>query len=74
MMRFFGCFLAQGLFSFRKFLENATVPISLLFDKYYPIMYKLGLKDSSREFRLNCVINFIFYLYLMLHVCVKDSM
>ena len=31
----------------------------------------LGLKDSSREFRLNYVINFIFYLYLMLHVCVQ---
>ena len=25
----------------------------------------------SREFRLNCVISFIFYLYLMLHTCVQ---
>jgi hypothetical protein len=28
----------KGLFSSRKFLRNATVAISLLFDKYYPIM------------------------------------
>jgi hypothetical protein len=33
-----------------------------------------ALKDSSRSFRLNCVISFIFYLYLMLYACVKDSM
>jgi hypothetical protein len=25
----------------------------------------------SRPFRLNCVISFIFYLYLMLHACVQ---
>ena len=31
----------------------------------------IRLKDSSREFRLNCVISFIFYLYLMLHACVQ---
>jgi hypothetical protein len=30
--------LNKGLFSSRKFLGNATVAISLLFDKYYPIM------------------------------------
>jgi hypothetical protein len=29
------------------------------------------LKDLSRPFRLNCVIIFIFYLYLMLHACVQ---
>jgi hypothetical protein len=27
-----------GMFSFRKILGNAIVPISLLFDKYYPII------------------------------------
>jgi hypothetical protein len=25
----------------------------------------------SRPYRLNCVISFIFYLYLMLHTCVQ---
>jgi hypothetical protein len=29
------------------------------------------LKDSSRPFRLNCVISFIFYLYLILHTSVQ---
>jgi hypothetical protein len=29
---------AQGMFSSRIFLKNDTVAISLLFDKYYPIM------------------------------------
>ena len=48
-----------------------TVVFSLLFDKYCLIIVELGLKDSSRGFRLNCVISFIFYLYLMLHACVQ---
>jgi hypothetical protein len=30
--------ITKGLFSFWKFLENATVANSLLFDKYYSIM------------------------------------
>jgi hypothetical protein len=29
---------AQGMFSSRIFLKNDTVAISLLFDKYYPII------------------------------------
>jgi hypothetical protein len=29
---------SRGLFSSRNFLGNVTVAISLLFDKYYPIM------------------------------------
>jgi len=27
------------------------------------------LKDSSRDLQTNCIINFYFYLYLMLHAC-----
>jgi hypothetical protein len=53
------------------FWRNATVAVSLLFGKYCPIMVQLGLKDLSRPFRLNCVISFIFYLYLMLHAYVQ---
>ena len=29
----------------------------------------MGLKDSSRDLQINCVISFCFHLYLMLHVC-----
>jgi hypothetical protein len=29
------------------------------------------LKDSSHQFRLNCVISFIFYLYLIFHAYIK---
>jgi hypothetical protein len=39
----------------------------VLFDKYCPIVDQLGSKDSSRDFELNCVIRYIFYLYLVLH-------
>jgi hypothetical protein len=31
-------FLTEGLFSSKKKLGNATIAISLLFEKYYPIM------------------------------------
>ena len=34
-------------------------------------MDKLDLKDSSRHLQLNCVINYFFQLYLMLHVCIR---
>jgi hypothetical protein len=35
-----------------------------LFDKYCPIVDQLGLKDSSRDFQLNCVISYFFiYIY-----------
>ena len=36
-----------------------------LFDKHYPIMKQLGLKDLSRDLQLNCTISYLFYLYLM---------
>ena len=53
-------------------LINSTTFI--LFSKYYLIVDQLGLKDSSRDFQLNCVISYFFYLHLILHVCVKDLM
>ena len=46
-----------------------TVALSFVCDKYYSIMDKLGLKDSSRDFQLNCVISFHFRLYLMFYAC-----
>jgi len=36
-----------------------------LFNKHYPIMKQLGLKDLSRDLQLNCTISYLFYLYLM---------
>ena len=47
----------------------ATVALSFLFGKNCPIMDYLGLKDSSHDFSVNCVISFFFRLYLVLHVC-----
>ena len=38
-----------------------------LFNKHYPIMKQLGLKDLSRDLQLNCTISYLFYLYLMFH-------
>jgi len=29
----------------------------------------LGSKDSSRKLHTNCVISYLFYLYLMFHIC-----
>jgi hypothetical protein len=40
-----------------------------LFDKHYPIMEQLGLKDSYRDLQLNCAISYYFYLYLIFHTC-----
>jgi hypothetical protein len=31
------------------------------------VEHDLGLKDSSRDFQLNCVISYLFYLHLILH-------
>jgi hypothetical protein len=39
----------------------------VLFDKYCPMMDQLGSKDSSRNFQLNYVIIYFFYLHLILH-------
>jgi hypothetical protein len=35
----------------------------ILFDKYYPILNQLGLKDSSRDFQLYYIINY-FLIYI----------
>ena len=39
----------------------------VLFDKYCPIVDQLGSKDSSRDFQVNCLISYFFYLHLILH-------
>ena len=46
-----------------------TVARSFVFEKNCPIMNYLGLKDSSRQLRINCAISYSFYLHLMLHTC-----
>ena len=53
----------------RNFLVLATVAVLFVFDKNCPIIDYLGLKDSSRQLRANCVISYSFYLHLMLHTC-----
>jgi len=50
------------------FFDFNTVTLLFLFDKQYPIIEQLGLKDSSRDLQINCVISF-FYLYLMFYAC-----
>jgi len=47
-------------FSSENFWLLATVALSFLFGKNYPIMDYLGLKDSSHDFSANCVISFFF--------------
>ena len=49
------------------FLNFDTVAFSFLFDKQYPIMEQLDLKDSSRDLQVNCAISYLFYIYLMFH-------
>jgi hypothetical protein len=57
---------AGGTFSAKKFKPiNSTTFV--LFDKYYLIVDQLGLKDSSRDFQLNCVIIFFTYIYYFMH-------
>ena len=58
-----------GAFSSENFWLLATVALSLLFGKNCPIMDYLGLKDSSRDFSMNCAISFFFHLHLILHAC-----
>jgi len=53
----------------KNFLNFDTVALSFLFDKHYPIIEQLGLKDSSRDLQINCAISYLFYLYLMFHAC-----
>jgi hypothetical protein len=52
-----------GVFSWQKILVSVTV----VFLFYLAI---IGLKDSSRDFTVNCAISFLFRLHLMLHACV----
>jgi len=56
----------RGLVRLKKF---RTVALSFLFNKYYPIIEQLGLKDSSCDLQTNYTINFYFHLYLMLRTC-----
>jgi len=51
-------------------LNFDTVALSFLFDKHYPIMEQLGLKDLSRDLQVNYAISYLFYLYLMFHAYV----
>jgi len=59
----------MALFRSKNFLDFDTVTLLFLFDKHYPIMEQLGLKDLSRDLQVNCAISYIFYLYLMFHAC-----
>ena len=56
------------MFSSKNFWLLAAVALSFVFEKNYPIMDYLDLKDSSRQLRINCAISYSFYLHLMLHV------
>ena len=60
---------SKVVFSSENFWLLATVALSFVFGKNYPIMDYLGLKDSSRQLRTNCAISYSFYLHLMLHAC-----
>ena len=60
----------KALFSSENFLVFGIIALSFLFDKHCSIIEWLGLKDSSRNLQINCVISFYFYLYLVLHACV----
>jgi len=57
------------LFRSKNFLNFNTIALLFLFDKHYLIMEQLGLKDSSCDLQVNCVISYLFYLYLMFHAC-----
>ena len=50
-------------------MDFDTVALLFLFDKHYPIMEQLGLKDSSRDLQVNCAISYLFYLHLMFYAC-----
>ena len=64
-----GSYNNKALFRSKNFLDFDTVALSFLFDKYYPIMEQLGLKDSSRDLQINCATSYLFYIYLMFHAC-----
>jgi hypothetical protein len=50
----------QGLVQIAKNSNSMNSTIFVLFGKYCPIMDQLGLKDSSRDLQLNCVISYFF--------------
>ena len=56
----------KALFRSKNFLDFDTLAFSFLFDKHYPIMEQLGLKDSSCDLQ---IISYLFYSYLMFHAC-----
>ena len=55
--------MIKALFRCENFWLLATVALSFVFDKNYPIMNYLGLKDSSHDFSANCVVSF-FFVYI----------
>ena len=59
--------MVLGLVHFAKNVNPINSTNFVLFDKYCPIVDQLDSKDSSRDFQLNCVISYFFYLYLILH-------
>jgi len=60
----------RASFISKKFCKIKIITLLFVFNKYCPIMDYLGLKDSSRQFRPNCVISFYFHLYLIFHAYV----
>ena len=60
----------EAPFTCGNFWLLVTVVLSFVFDKNCPIMDYLGLKDSSRQLRINYTISYSFYLHLMFYVCV----
>jgi hypothetical protein len=64
-------FIYYGCVYIQKFLQKDSVALFVIIWQLVSNHKQLDLKDLSREFRLNCVISFIFYLYLMLHAYVQ---
>jgi len=59
------------LFSSIFFFKIDIVVLSFVFNKYCLIIDELGSEDSSRKLQVNCIINYFFYLYLMLRIFVS---
>ena len=53
------------------FLKPINSITFVLFDKYYPIVDQLDSKDSSRDFQLNCVINYFLPIFNTLCMCLN---
>jgi hypothetical protein len=58
----------------RKKMNPMNSTTFVLFGKYCPIVDQLSSKDLSRDFQLNCVISYYFYLHLLLHAWVQRLM